>query len=91
MNVINENKSVNYSLMDLSKSNIEVIKDCEDRINDLMHLIEFETFNDKNCYKTIMKLQHFLKKRRTLKSGGKIYNPRTETGKKIVDGKIIRG
>lgn len=35
-----------------------------------------------------MKLQMFLRKRRSLKESGNIYIPRTETGKLIINGKI---
>lgn len=57
----------------------------------MLHKIEFTDTTPNQAYKMYMKLQGFLRKKRTLKEPrGTIYVPRTETGNYIIDGKITK-
>ncbi len=83
-------KGVKFNKSEIKKDNSNLISNYDKRINDLLHIIEFENYTPNKAYKTIMKLQMFMKKKRSLKDSGTIYTPRTETGKVIIDGKIIK-
>lgn len=88
MKIINKRKGVVFSEKEKSKNNSELISQYDKRINGILHRIEFEEMTPAKAYKTIMKLQSFLRKRRSLKKSGRIYTPRTETGNYIIDGKV---
>lgn len=88
MELKNKVKGINFSKKEQKQNNSTIISKYEKRIIDLLHIIEFKEYTPNQAYKTIMKLQGFLRKRRSLKNSGKIYTPRTETGKVIVNGKI---
>lgn len=87
----NKRPGVVFSEKDKQKTNRELISKYDKRINDILHLIEFTDANPAKAYKLYMKLQGFLRKRRTLKrSRGTTYTPRTETGNYIIDGKVTK-
>lgn len=88
IHIITKQPGVVFSQKERSKDNAELMSELDRRINDILHKIEFANFNPQQAYKLMMKLQSFLKKKRALKSSGKIYVPRTESGNYIVDGKI---
>lgn len=81
-------KGVKFSNKEKTRENSDLQSLYDKRINDLLHIIEFKNYKPNEAYKTIMKLQMFLRKRRSLKESGNIYIPRTETGKLIINGKI---
>lgn len=84
---INDNGVV-FSKKEQEKEYNELMSELDNRINDLLHKIEFTNANPSEAFKIYMKLQSFLKKRRTLKNSCHIYVPRTETGNYIVNGKV---
>jgi hypothetical protein len=88
MEIVNKEKGVVFSEKEKSKNNNDLISQYDKRINDILHKIEFQDFTPAQAYKTLMKLQGFLRKRGSLKRRGKIYTPRTETGNYIIDGKV---
>lgn len=90
MEVKTKVKGVVFSEKDKQKDNSELQSDYQKRINDLLHRIEFTDYTPNQAYKTIMKLQGFLRKKRSLKLNGITYTPRTETGKRIINGKVIK-
>lgn len=87
----NKRPGVVFSDKEKQKDNKELISKYDKRINDILHKIEFTDYTPNEAYKTIMKLQGFLRKKRALKEPrGNIYVPRTETGNYIIDGKITK-
>ncbi len=88
MEWINRTKGVVFSEKEKKADNRELLSKYDKRINDLLHKIEFSEFTPAQAYKTLMKLQGFLRKRGSLKQRGKIYTPRTETGNYIINGKV---
>lgn len=90
MEVKTKIKGVVFSEKDKQKNNPELQSDYQKRINDLLHRIEFTEYTPNQAFKTIRKLQGFLRKKRSLKPNGTIYIPRTETGKRIINGKVIK-
>lgn len=88
LNILNKQKGINFSQKELKKSNRELISELDKRITDILHVIEFTNASPQQAYRIYMKLQGFLKKKRLIKKTGKIYTPRTESGKYIKNGKI---
>lgn len=87
----NKRPGVVFSDKEKQKDNKELISKYDKRINDMLHKIEFTDYTPNEAYKTIMKLQGFLRKKRALKEPrGNIYVPRTETGNYIIDGKVTK-
>lgn len=89
MQVKNKRSGVVFSEKEKNIKNSELISKYDKRINDILHKIEFTNYTPNEAYKTIMKLQGFLRKKRALKPPrGNIYIPRTETGNYIINGKV---
>lgn len=88
LEIINKQNGVRFSLKEMQKENRELISELDKRITDILHKIEFTNATPKEAYKIYMKLQMFLKKKRSIKKIGRIYIPRTETGNYILNGKI---
>lgn len=89
IHIIEQQKGVTFSNKQKQKCNSELMSELDNRINDMLHRIEFTNATPQQAYKLYMKLQMFLRKKRALKKSGKIYRPRTESGKKIVNGRVI--
>lgn len=89
--VKNKRPGVVFSEKEKSKENPELISKYDKRINDILHKIEFTNYTPNEAYKTIMKLQGFLRKKRALKEPrGNVYVPRTETGNYIINGQVTK-
>ncbi len=91
LQVKSKRPGVVFSKKEIQKDNSEVLSHYDKRINDMLHRIEFTNAAPHEAYKMYMKLQGFLRKRRSLKEPrGKIYVPRTETGNYIINGKVTK-
>lgn len=91
LKVKNKRPGVVFSEKEKKKENNELISKYDKRINDMLHKIEFTDYTPNEAYKTIMKLQGFLRKKRALKPArGNVYVPRTETGNYIINGKVTK-
>lgn len=91
LQVKNKRPGVVFSEKEKKQNNPELISKYDKRINDILHKIEFTDYTPNEAYKTIMKLQGFLRKKRALKAPrGNVYVPRTETGNYIVNGKVTK-
>jgi len=90
LNIINKQKGITFSQKDYSKTNKQLTSELDKRITDLLHKIEFTNLSPQNSYKMCMKLQSFLKKKRSIKESGNIYIPRTETGNYIKNSIVLK-
>jgi hypothetical protein len=90
LNIINKQKGVVFSQKELLKENRILQSELDKRITDILHKIEFTNLSPQNSYKMCMKLQSFLKKKRSIKKIGEIYIPRTETGNYIKNSIVLK-
>ena len=90
LNILNKQKGIKFSQKELKKNNRELISELDKRITDILHIIEFTNASQQEAYRIYMKLQGFLKKKRSIKKTGNKYTPRTESGKYIKNGEIIK-
>lgn len=89
LNILNKQKGIKFSQKDFLKNNRELISELDKRITDILHKIEFTNATPQQAYRLYMKLQNFLRKKRSLKISGNKYTPRTESGNYIKNGKVI--
>ena len=90
LNIINKQKGITFSKKEYLKENKILISELDKRITDILHKIEFTNLSPQISLKMCMKLQSFLKKKRSLKKSRNVYIPRTETGNYIKNGQVTK-